>query len=57
MLTLILRLARRFDRRLSLAFGVGVVAGVALLAVLLAAHLRHACGPVGVPGFVLCKVA
>jgi hypothetical protein len=56
MLTVLALLARKFNKRLVLAFGLGVVAGAVVLALLLANHLRHVCNPLSVPGLVLCKV-
>lgn len=57
MLTVLALLVRKFNKRLVLAFGLGVVVGAVVLALLLANHLRHVCNPLGVPGLVLCKVS
>lgn len=57
MLTILALLARKFNKRLVLAFALGVLAGAVVLALLLANHLRHVCIPLAVPGLLLCKLA
>lgn len=56
MLTILALVARRFSKRLVLAFAGGVFTGALVLSLLLANHLRGACSPLGVAGFVVCKV-
>jgi len=56
MLTVLALLARKFNKRFVLAFGLGVVVGAFVLSLLLANHLRHVCNPLGMPGLFLCKV-
>ena len=56
MLTLMAFLARKFNKRLVVAFAGGVLVGAVVLSLLLAVHLRQACSAVGVAGLVVCKV-
>ena len=57
MLTILALLARRFNKRIVVAFVVGAFIGFVGLLVVLKTHIAHQCSPVGVPGFYLCKVS
>jgi len=57
MLTLLLRLARKFDKRTVAIFCCGTLVGAVVMTALFANHARQICNPLGVPGLILCRVS